>query len=366
VESLSLRALNRATLARQLLLERERVDVPAAVERLGALQAQRPRAPYVALAARLDGFRREDLTRALHDRSVVRATLMRETLHLVTAADYPYDAAAMAPYFRTLRARHLPEGVTMDRVAELARHAAEALAEPLEATALRPALAKLEREMGDDRVWRRVRTNAPILHVPGDEPHAFGPRNRFVAAAAWLGVVEADQADGLRRLVRRYLGAFGPATRADVAAFTGLAVASIAPALAALEPDLERLSDERGRELHDLRGAPRPPEDTPAPLRLLGEWDSVLLAHADRTRMLDDGTRRRVIRKNGDVLPTILVDGVVAGTWSWSRKQDVATLEATPFVRLTKAQRLDFEREAHLALAVVEPAASSFGVQYVG
>ena len=131
----------------------------------------------------------------------------------------------------------------------------------------------------------------------------------------------------------------GPSSRADLAAFTGLAVATLAPALEALEPELERLTDERGRELYDLRGAPRPPADTPAPLRLLGEWDNVLLAHADRTRMFDDETRRQVIRKNGDVLPTILLDGVVAGKWWWRRKKDVATLEATPFVKLTKAAR---------------------------
>ena len=362
---LTRRELNRATLARQLLLERVRLEVPEAVHRLGALQGQRPRAPYVALAARLDGFTREDLSQALHDRTVVRATLMRETLHLVAAADYPHDAVAMATYFRTLRPNHLPEGVDMKRVVELAGHAVEALAKPLEATALRPILAKLEREMADDRVWRRVRTNAPILHVPGEEPHAFGQRNRFVAAAAWLGTLEAEESDGVRRLVRRHLAAFGPASRADIAAFTGLAVATLAPALEALEPELELLTDERGRELYDLRGALRPSADTPAPLRLLGEWDNVLLAHADRTRMFDEDTRRRVIRKNGDVLPTILLDGTVAGMWWWRRKKDVATLAATPFATLTKTAKEALEREAAIVLAVLEPAASRFEVEYL-
>jgi hypothetical protein len=367
VKPLTLRALNRATLARQLLLERVPLEVPAAVHRLGALQAQRPRAPYVALAARLEGFQREDLSRALHDRTVVRATLMRETLQLVTAEDYPHDAVAMAPYFNRLREHNLPDGVDMARVVELAAHATEALAEPLEATALRPILAKLEAQMDDDRVWRRVRTNAPILHVPGEEPHAFGQRNRFVAAAAWLGAHQAEEAEGTTRLVRRTLAAFGPSSRADLAAFTGLAVAALAPALDRLEPELERLTDERGRELYDLQGAPRPSEDVPAPLRLLGEWDNVLLAHADRTRMFDDETRKAVIRKNGDVLPTILLDGVVAGgRWWWRRKKEVATLEAMPFVRLTKGIKADLEREAEFVLAVLEPAATGFEVEYVG
>ena len=364
MKPLTLRELNRATLARQLLLERVPLDVPTAVHRLCALQAQRPRAPYVALAARLEGFERDDLSRALHDRSVVRATLMRETIHLVTAADYPHDAVAMATYFRTLRANHLPDGVDMERVVELAGHAAQALAEPLEATALRPILTELEREMEDDRVWRRVRTNAPILHVPGEEPHAFGQRNRFVAAAAWLGTLEAEEADGITRLARRYFAAFGPASRADLAAFTGLAVATLAPALDVLEPELEHVTDERGRKLYDVRDAPRPPADTPVPLRLLGEWDNVLLAHADRTRMFEDETRRRVIRKNGDVLPTILLDGVVAGRWWWRRKKDLATLEATSFVKLTKALRAELEHEAELVLRVLEPAATRFAVEY--
>jgi hypothetical protein len=164
------------------------------------------------------------------------------------------------------------------------------------------------------------------------------------------------------RLVRRYLAAFGPASRADVAAFTGLAVATLAPALAALAPDLERPTDESGRELYDLRDAPRPPEDTPAPLRLLGEWDNVLLAHADRTRMFDDETRRRVIKKNGDVMPTILLDGVVAGRWWWQRKKGVVTLEATPFVKLSKLAEEELEREAVLALTVLEPDATRYEV----
>ena len=366
MKPLTLRDLNRATLARQLLLERVPLEVATAVHRLGALQAQRPRAPYVALAARLEGFEREELNRALHDRTVVRATLMRETLHLVAAEDYPHDAVAMARYFNRLREKNLPEGVDMARVVELAAHAEAALAQPLEATALRPILAQLEAQVDEDRVWRSVRTNALILHVPGDEVHAFGQRNRFVAAAAWLGAREAEEADGTRRLVQRTLASFGPSSRADLAAFTGLAVAAIAPALQALEPELERLTDEHGRELYDLHGAPRPSADTPAPLRLLGEWDNVLLAHADRTRMFDDETRRRVIRKNGDVMPTILLDGVVAGRWSWRRKRDLATLEATPFVKLTKAALADLEREAEFALTVLEPAATRFEVEVVG
>jgi hypothetical protein len=366
VQALTQRDLNRATLARQLLLERVRLPVSEAVHRLGALQAQRPRAPYVALAARLEGFEREQLTQALHDRTVVRATLMRETLHLVSAQDYPYDAVAMAPYFNRLREKNLPDGIDMARIVELAAEAEQALTEPLEATALRPLLAQLESRLDDDRVWRRVRTNAAILHVPGPEPHAFGQRNRFVAAAAWLGAHQADTAEGITRLVRRTLASFGPSSRADVAAFTGLSVTAIAPALDALEPELVRFADERGRELYDLPGAPRPPADTPAPLRLLGEWDNVLLAHADRSRLLDDETRRRVIRKNGDVLPTILVDGVVAGTWWWRRRKDVATVEATPFVTLTKTTRAELEREAELVLPVLEPAAARFAVEASG
>ena len=291
---------------------------------------------------------------------------MRETLHLVTADGLSPRCGGDGPVLPHLRAQYLPDGVDMERVVELASHAAAALGEPLEGVALRPILAELETEIADDRVWRRVRTNAAILHVPGDELHAFGPRNRFVSAAAWLGAIEAEEADGLTRLVRRYLAAYGPSTRADIAAWTGLAVSTIAPALETLEPELERLEDARGRELVDLRGAPRPPGDTPAPLRLLGEWDNVLLAHADRTRVFDDETRRRVIRKNGDVMPTILVDGFVAGTWWWKRRKDVGDAGGDAVREADEARESRAgATEAEVALRVLEPAASRFEVELV-
>jgi hypothetical protein len=338
---LTLRELNRATLARQLLLERVRLDVPTAVHRLGALQAQRPRAPYVALAARLEGFEREDLNRALHDRAVVRATLMRETLHLVTAEDYPHDAVAMATYFRTLRPNHLPDGVDMERVVELARHAAEALDEPLEATALRPILTELEKEMADDRVWRRVRTNAPILHVPGEEPHAFGQRNRFVAAAAWLGKLEAEEADGVIRLVRRYLAAFGPAHRTDVATWAGLPVTVVQRALDGME--LRRFADVQGRDLLDLPHAPLPPGDTPRRVRVLPTYDATLLVHARRALILPEEHRPRVFHTRlPQSVPTFLVDGAVAGSWRFAEGR----VELEPFEPLDAGTRRALDDEA--------------------
>ena len=275
----------------------------------------------MALAARLEGFEREDLRRALHERTVVRATLMRETLHLVTAKDYPHDAAAMAPYFRDPAAKYLPDGVDMERVVELAAHAAAALAEPLEATRCGRSSRSSSRRSpttGSGAACARTRrsctcparSRTPSASGTGSSrPQPGSERSRPRRPTASRGSCAATSPRT------------GPSTRADLAAWTGLAVATIAPALEALEPELERLTDERGRELFDLRGAPRPPADTPAPLRLLGEWDNVLLAHADRTRMFDDETRRRVIRKNGDVLPTILLDGFVAGKWWWRRKQ---------------------------------------------
>ena len=171
-----------------------------------------------------------DLSRALHERSVVRATLMRETLHLVAAEDYPHDAVAMATYFRNLRPNHLPEGVDMKRVVELAGHAAEALAEPLEATALRPILVRA----GSSR-WRTTASGAASARTrrsctcpaTSRTPSASGTASSRPQPGS--GALEAEEADGVTRLVRRYLAAFGPASRADVAAFTGLAVATLAP-----------------------------------------------------------------------------------------------------------------------------------------
>ena len=309
---LTLRELNRATLARQLLLERRKLSVTQAVERVACLQAQWPPAPYVGLWSRLESFRRPALDRALSERRVVKATLMRATLHLVSRRDYPTFLVAVhggeAPLLR-------PEAVAFgERVAPAVR---AFLADGPRSRAEVFRLLQDEHGFDPDHpapwgVWFAIRTRAHVVHAPESAFWNAGTRMRFVALE---GVDLPEPREARIELVRRYLGAFGPATRADIADWTGLRVKDFAPAIEALEP-LRRFRTEEGKELLDLPRAPLPPADSPAPVRFLPKWDSLLLGHKDRRRVMSDELRKAVIATNGDVVQTFLVDGVVAGSWS--------------------------------------------------
>jgi Winged helix DNA-binding domain len=332
--------LNRALLARQLLLERTALPVARTVEALAGLQAQYTPSPYLSLAARLDGFEREALTRALQRRSVVKSLLMRGTLHVVTRRDLWAFAAARralgAGYWPPSYERLLPQR----RIAELAQEVlaelrdgprtyeeVRALLEP-HATAKVPAIF----------LWRRIQGHAGVVHAPPSGTWGYHGEGVYEAAdAALRGSPPADD-DAVEHLVRRYLAAFGPATKQDVAQWAGLQ--RIGPLTEALERmELRTLRDESGRVLHDLPRAPLPAADTPAPVRLVPRFDNLVLAHADRARILGDLPPSRIVTKNALVHATILVDGFVAGTWQL--EQGKVVLE--PFGRLA--------REAKAALA---------------
>jgi hypothetical protein len=314
---LTRRQLNRATLARQLLLDRADLQVLTAMERIGGLQAQEPASPYIGLWTRLAPFATADLDRAFAERTAVKATLMRVTLHAVSAADYLDLWPAIRPMIQAVRRRDRsvpPEAATL-----------AALGTSVEAFASQPrALADLRAHVGerdglsaDEVVWW-LRRAVAFVHAPDAVAWSFGRRPRLVHAGAWLGRDRwTDEALAIERLARRYLGAFGPATAADMAQWSGLSVGRLRPGIGSIEAagELRRFSDERGRELLDLEGAPLPDPDVPALPRLLPMWDATLLAFADRTRVISDEDRRVVIARNGDTLPTFTVDGVVAGLW---------------------------------------------------
>jgi hypothetical protein len=310
------RQLNRATLARQLLLARERLPVADAVRRVLALQAQEPASPYLALWSRLDGFDPAELDAAFRTFAVVKATLMRITLHAVVVEDRAPFHAAMRP---TLRAAGLLD----------ARFRATGLA-PADADALVPALldfahrprdrAAIEAMLADrlgappePGLWRALRMIAPLVHAPTAGRWAFGATPSYVAAPATPAA--PDEATARTALLRRYLAAFGPATPQDFARFALLRQAQVRPAFEALADVLVVRTGPDGATLYDVPDAPLPDGDAPAPPRLLPMWDAALLAHADRGRVLPEPYRARVIRRNGDVLPTVLVDGYVAGVW---------------------------------------------------
>jgi Winged helix DNA-binding domain len=310
---LTLRELNRATLARQLLLERKRLSPAAVIDRLVGMQAQSPSAPYIGIWARTASFKRATLERELAKGSVVRATVMRQTLHLVTKRDYAVIRAAMSE-------TNFPwESAAARRLAPSMR----ALAAAGQITT-DEALAYLEREhalkgSAARRAWRAARVRAHLVHHHESALWEGRSDGRFVAFDEPEAHVPLE---ARAELLRRYLAAFGPATRRDIVAWSMMHVPEIGRALDVLEPELRRFRDERGRELLDLRRAPLPDPDTPAPVRFLPKWDNVLLAHIDRTRVLPEPYRKRVIKMNGDVAQTFLVDGVVAGTWAhrrWAR-----------------------------------------------
>ena len=329
---LTLRDLNRALLARQLLLERRKLGVQQAVERLCALQAQWPQSPYIALWTRLAGFKKEQLTRALAQHRVVKTQLFRITLHMTSARDYPYFAAVV------LRAaREATPGVPNEKMEELAQRARE--------LALARSVRHEDLHVFADEMrgfsWR-TRMLTPLVHLPPSGTWSFYGSPQLRAMESVLGVELPPRDDGAERLVRSYLSAFGPATQQDLLRFAGVRVGDLRAGLERVE--LRRYRDERGRLLLDLPRAPLPDGDTSAPVRFLPKWDSALLAYAppERTRILPDKLRSTVIRKNGDVLPTVLVDGFVSASWDIGTKRD---LTITPLRRLTKAERAAVDEE---------------------
>jgi hypothetical protein len=329
---LTQRELGRATLARQLLLERKRLSPTAVIERLVGMQAQWPSAPYVGIWTRATSFRRETLERELARGAVVKATAIRQTLHLVTRRDYGLFRAAMSE-------TNFPwETAQAKRLAASVRDLAEASPVTTE-----EALRYLEREHGltgieGRRAWRAARVRAHVLHHHETALWGARPEGRFVA-------IEEPEAhvpvEARAEILRRYLAAFGPASRRDIVAWSMMHVPELQRALDVLEP-LRRFRDEHGRELLDVPRAPLPDPDTPAPVRFLPKWDNVLLAFADRTRVLPEEYRKTVIRTNGDVAQTFLVDGLVAGMW----RVETGRLVLEPFAAISRSVRRELEDEA--------------------
>ena len=344
MRTLTVRELNRATLARQLLLRRHRLSVTQAVERVAGLQAQWPPSPYLGLWSRLDGFRPDDLVRAVARRHVVKATLMRTTLHLVSAADY----VAYAGIYRERRIAELQRqlaalGEEANFAAEGELLAALAAEQPRTRPELLALLGRPKLRIEDRSpwlVWYGLVAHAGLVNGPSSSTwrsHTAG--GTFVPARTWLGADGASGDAAAAQLVRRYLASFGPATRADIAQWTGLALSVLDPGLEPLE--LTRFRDELDRELYDIPRAPLPPADTPAPPRFLPRFDNLVLSHADRRRVLADENRTTVIER-GEVRATFLVDGFVAGTWAL----DGGRVRLEPFASLPRGVRREVADEA--------------------
>jgi hypothetical protein len=336
---LTTRELGRATLARQGLLERVSLDPVAAIERFGPLQAQEPASPFIALWSRLAGFEAAHLREAIADRAIVKAVSLRGTLHLLSAADYLAIEGAIRPMLRAWRARDQYRDADVDDIDAVEEAALDFADRPRTNREMAEFLGALDGvggRTGED-VWWRVRRHAPFVIAPTDgEPWSFGRRVSVVAARSWLsGAAFADERTASEHLVRRYLGAFGPASLADMHAWSRIAIGRLRPVAERLD-GVMRLPDEAGKELFDLAGAPRPDASVEAPPRLLPMWDSALLAHADRSRILPPDLRRSVIATNGDVMPTVTVDGRVAGLW-WAEPLDATGQEPPTRIALERA-----------------------------
>lgn len=361
---LTTRELNRATLARQHLLERTDAPVVDVVEHLIGLQAQAPLPPYYGLWSRIEGFRPDDLAGPLLDRSVVRIAVMRGTVHLVSARDcLPLRAAVQPLLERQLRGstayRPGLVDLDLDAVAGAAREIVDD--EPRTSKNLGIELGKRWPDWDPEAMAFAARALLPLVQVPPRGVWGRSGQPTLTTAQAWLGR-DGAAAYPLDGLVERYLAAFGPASVADMQTWSGLT--GLRAVVEAMRPRLRPFRDERGRELFDLPDAPRPAADTPAPVRLAAEFDNLILSHDDRTRVLSDEDRARAFGSGNGVIPgTVLVDGFVAGTWRLERRRGTATVTLTPYRRWRKRDAAAVEREANRLLAFAAPDAEAPSVQ---
>jgi hypothetical protein len=360
---LTLRDLNRATLARQMLLARERIKPLRAIERLAGLQAQWPKPPHIGLWSRVEGFAREDLLGLLQRREVVRATMMRGTLHLVTAKDYVVMRPALQPMLaRSMLAvlRQRAKGIDVEEVAALACKYLGG--KPRTFEEIRDALARVHPGADRRAMGYIARLTVPLVQVPvRDEAWGFPAAPQFALAEDWLGK-KLPSTRSLEDLILRYLAAFGPATAGDVQTWSGLS--GVKEALEGLRPRLAVLQDERKREVLDLPDAPRPGPDASAPPVFLPEFDNLVLGHTDRRRFVADRHRKRVYLSGLRIAPTFLVEGFVAGTWGVLRKKDAATVLVEPFEPLSKKTREELAAEADRLLRFVEPDARTLDIRF--
>jgi hypothetical protein len=343
---LSTRALNRALLERQMLLRRHTAGAAEALERLVGMQAQVPEAPYVGLWTRLRDFDPQELSRMVEDRTAVRGTLMRSTVHLVTARDFlglrAVTQSVMERHFAGSPFAPQIDGVDLDELMAAARELVEA--EPR-------GTADLARELGPrwpgadpQSLGYAARFRLPLVQVP---PRGLWPtrpgagRAKVTTIERWTGASLPAEPPA-EETILRYLAAFGPATVADIAAWSGLAgVRAIVERL-----DVRRLHDDQGRELLDVHDGPLPDPDTPAPPRFLPEFDNVLVAYKERDRIIPAEHRTRVVRERLGA-PMLLVDGFVRGTWRVERGE----LRVEPFEPLPKADAAAVDAEGEKLLA---------------
>jgi hypothetical protein len=358
---LSQRALNRALLARQLLLQRVDLPVGEALERLVGMQAQSPNAPYIGLWSRLEGFRAEDLSRMIAGRTAVRGSLMRTTLHLVTAR----DCLTLRPLMQPVLERGLWTGSPFGKrikgvdLAELLTMGRALLDErPRTVPELAAVLGARWPEYDPTSLAQAVRYLVPAVQAPPRGLWGASGPAAFTSIQRWLGR-ELDGDPSVETLALRYLAAYGPASVNDVQAWCWLT--RLREVVERLRPRLVTFRDERGVELFDIPDAPRPDAETPAPPRFLPEYDNALLSHADRRRIVADEHQPRVFTKGA-----LLVDGFVRGAWTLARRRGAATLRIELFAPLEQRERDEVAAEGDRLLSFAAAEASDRAISFAG
>lgn len=353
--------LNRALLARQLLLRRHQLPVIDTIERLVGMQAQEPQAPYLGLWSRLENFVPEELSDLIASRGAIRGGLMRSTIHLVTARDWTRLRPLMSPVLaRSFKGTAFSRAIAEVDLDELLARGRELLAsKPRTRAELGPLLAEHWPEVDPTSLAYAVSYLEPIVQVPPRGLWQASGQARWTTAAAWLDQKLGDEA-AADAVIIRYLSAFGPATVQDIQAWSGLS--GLRPIAERLRDQLRAFEDERGRELLDVPDGPLPDPHTPAPVRFLAPFDNAILAHADRTRIVSAADRENLSRDR--LMRTFLVDGFVAGTW----QIDGGTIHVRPFRTLRAAEERAVEREAERLLGFMlrDPSAAELRIHPAG
>ncbi|MGO9498922.1 MAG: winged helix DNA-binding domain-containing protein [Solirubrobacteraceae bacterium] len=360
-ELLDRRALNRATLARQMLLDRVEMPALTAIEHLAGMQSQAPHAPYVGLWTRISGFRADELSELTATRKAVRGPMMRATLHLVTAADYVALRAVVQPVLeRAFAASPFDiSGIDVDALLAAGRELIEH--RPHTRAELGPLLAERWPEFDPASLAQAVTYLVPTVQVTPRGLWGQNGQARWSTIDAWLGR-DLDPEPSRERLVIRYLAAFGPASVRDIQTWSGLT--RLGDVIDGLRPELTRFRDEGGVELLDLPDAPRPGPDVPAPPRFLPEYDNLLLSHADRTRFITGGEAVPLQPGLGARYGTLLVDGLFRGTWKITRHEGRAVLHIEPFVRLRERDAIAVAEEGEALVRFAVEGATGYEVRF--